>query len=247
MSEEIFASLASEDKRSLILQELQDGNTLDTIWEKLNGPMADRQSRQRSGQNKDDMEWVGDVVENTRADSRQNTKEEQDGEPWTRAMSDDVLIEHFLSLYFCWEYPIFATLSRQHFLADYRAGRRRYCSSLLVNAILAIGCSLSGMHETDIGTDSNRHVSGQQLFDEAGRLLAKEDDTPQLTNVQALGILSIFELSCGNQHKSILYSGRSIRMAVEMGLHLDTLTSQFPQIELEVRSATIWGAFALDK
>ena len=247
MSEEIFASLASGDKRSLILQELQDGNTLDTIWGKLNGPMADRQSRQRSGQNKDDMEWVGDVVENTRADSRQNTKEEKDGEPWTRAMSDDVLIEHFLSLYFCWEYPIFATLSRQHFLADYRAGRRRYCSSLLVNAILAIGCSLSGMHETDIGIDSNRQVSGQQLFDEAGRLLVKEDDTPQLTTVQALGIMSIFELSRGNQHESILYSGRSIRMAVEMGLHLNTSISQLPQIEIEVRSATIWGAFALDK
>src|SRR5450432_4348178 len=58
-----------------------------------------------------------------------------DGEYWTSLTSDSEMVEHLLSLYFCWEYPIFASLSKRHFLEDFRARRRRYCSSLLVNAI----------------------------------------------------------------------------------------------------------------
>lgn len=33
---------------------------------------------------------------------------------WTTVTSDTELIEHFLALYFCWEYPIFASLSKEH-------------------------------------------------------------------------------------------------------------------------------------
>ncbi|XMA13658.1 hypothetical protein WAI453_006449 [Rhynchosporium graminicola] len=53
-------------------------------------------------------------------------------------------------------------------------------------------------------------------------------------------------MSRGNENQSIFYSGESVRMAVEMGLYLYRSSAQLPQIELEVRSATIWGAFALD-
>ncbi|KAL2073461.1 hypothetical protein VTL71DRAFT_10785 [Oculimacula yallundae] len=242
MSEDVFTSLGSGDSRILILQALQDGSTLESIWKRLNESIADGQSRLDVERNKDDIEQAREVVEYT----RQDTEEEQDGEPWTRVTSNDAFIEHLLSLYFCWEYPIFATLSRQHFLTDYRARRRRYCSSLLVNAILAIGCVFSDAPETDPSTNKNKHVSGQQLFDEAERLLAKEAKTPRLTTVQALGLMSILELSRGNQNQSSFYSGESVRMAVEMGLHLDPSNPQLPQVELEVRSATIWGAFALD-
>ncbi|XMA13646.1 hypothetical protein WAI453_006437 [Rhynchosporium graminicola] len=242
MSEDVFASLGLGYCRILMLQALQDGNTLESIWQRLNESIADGQSRLDVEQNKHDMEQAREVVEYARRDP----EEEQDGEPWTRVTSDDVFIEHLLSLYFCWEYPIFATLSQQHFLTDYRARRRRYCSYLLVNAILAIGCVFSGTPEMDPSTNTNKRVSGQQLFDEAERLLAKESRTPRLTTVQAFGTMSIFELSRANQNQSSFYSGESVRMAIEMGLHLHPSNPQLPQVELEVRSATVWGAFALD-
>jgi hypothetical protein len=42
-----------------------------------------------------------------------------------------------LSLYFSWD-SIFAPFNKKLFLEDFHHGRRRYCSSLLINAILAL-------------------------------------------------------------------------------------------------------------
>jgi len=61
-----------------------------------------------------------------------------------------------------------------------------------------------------------------------------------------LGVMSLFEASRGRDSQSLFYSGQSIRMAVEMGLHCTVLEDEIPDIEREVRSATIWGAFTLD-
>src|SRR4051812_7278597 len=113
--------------------------------------------------------------------------------PWTAVTTDAALIDHLLSLYFCWEYPIFASLSRQHFLTDFQSGRRRYCSPLLINTILAVGYQLS----TDSRRNSYRTVSGNDFATEAERLLVFEQAIPSLTTVQALGILSILEASQG--------------------------------------------------
>lgn len=59
---------------------------------------------------------------------------------WTDITSDIDLVWHLLALYFCWEYPIFASLSKENFLNDFKDGRPRYCSPMLVNALLALGC-----------------------------------------------------------------------------------------------------------
>jgi hypothetical protein len=62
---------------------------------------------------------------------------------WTALTSDNTLVQHLLALYFCWEYPTFASLSKEHFLQDFQEGRNRYCSPILVNALLALGCRFS--------------------------------------------------------------------------------------------------------
>jgi hypothetical protein len=61
-------------------------------------------------------------------------------ESWTTVTTDGELVEHLLALYFCWEYPICASVSKEHFMEDFRKGHARYCSSLLVNALLALAC-----------------------------------------------------------------------------------------------------------
>jgi hypothetical protein len=163
--------------------------------------------------------------------------------PWTAVTTDGALIEHLMSLYFCWEYPIFASLSRQHFLADFRSGRHRYCSPLLVNTILAVGYQFS----SDSIRNSNGTVSANDFANETERLLEFEQDIPSLTTVQALGILSILEASQGRSEQSAFHCGQAIRMAVEMGLHLDVGVPQLSGTEHEVRRATVWGAFTLEQ
>jgi hypothetical protein len=169
---------------------------------------------------------------------------------WTNVTSDGALVEHLMTLYFCWEYPTFASLSKEHFLEDFRNGIRKHCSSLLVNALLALGCRFSTMPQAQ-KDPKKRHTSGDHFFAEALRLLRLETDRHKLTIIQALGLMSIREASCGRSSESLVYSGQSIRLAIEMGLHhepdVGSGGSEEADIEHAVRSVTFWGAFSLDQ
>ena len=163
---------------------------------------------------------------------------------WTEVTSDQELIEHLLSLYFVWEYPIFATLSKKHFLADFRSGSHTYCSSLLVNALLAIGCSFSDRREARMDAEKEE-TAGDHFFQEVKRLLSDQRGQ-SLETVQVLGLMSIREARCGRESESWFFAGQSIRLAIEMGLHINSLQN-LTNVENEVRTATFWGAFTLDQ
>lgn len=163
---------------------------------------------------------------------------------WTSITNDVNLVQHLLALYFCWEYPTFASLSKEHFLHDFQDGRHRYCSPILVNALLALGCRFSTQPMTR-ANPIDPYSSGDHFFKESQRLFNEEIDHHSLTTIQALGIMSIREASCGRDSESWYYAGQSIRLALEMGLH--RIHDEDDEDELAVQSATFWGAFALDQ
>jgi len=167
---------------------------------------------------------------------------------WTSVTSDGAFVEHLMALYFCWEYPTFASLNKEHFLEDMRGGNPRYCSSLLVNALLAVGCRFSTQPNSRTDPDDG-NTAGDHFFAEASRLLELETDRHSLTTIQALGLMSIREASCGRSSHSIFLSGQSIRLAIEMGLHFDVPDGDgdTAKVDHAVRSATFWGAFSLDQ
>ncbi|KAL6917071.1 hypothetical protein FSST1_008566 [Fusarium sambucinum] len=164
-------------------------------------------------------------------------------EAWTTITNDINLVLHLLALYFCWEYPIFASLSKEHFLRDFRDGRHRYCSPLLVNALLALGCRFS-THSVTRANSKDSHSAGDQFFKESQRLFDQETDHHSLTTIQALGIMSIREASCGRDSRSRYCAGQSIQLAFEMGLH--HTPDKGDQDESAVQLATFWGAFSLE-
>ncbi|KAF7862637.1 hypothetical protein EAF04_007510 [Stromatinia cepivora] len=167
---------------------------------------------------------------------------------WTKVTSDSAFVDHLMALYFCWEYPTFASLSKEHFLHAYRNGKQDHCSELLVNSILALGCRFST--HANARTDPNdSSTAGGHFFAEATRLLKCEEDRHSLTTIQALGLMAIREASRGRSSASIYLSGQSLRLAIEMGLHLEAMGER-PSEPVEgteaVRLATFWGAFSLD-
>lgn len=164
---------------------------------------------------------------------------------WTTVTKDSGLVEHLLSLYFCWEYPTFASLNKEHFLKDFAKGQARFCSSMLVNALLALGCRFSTKPNTR-ANPNDHHTSGDHFFKECQRLYYQEDNHHKLTTIQALGIMSIREASCGRDSESWWYAGQSIRLAIEMGLH-QIQDHGRDDDESAVQAATFWGAFALDQ
>jgi hypothetical protein len=67
---------------------------------------------------------------------------------WTNVTSDPELVIHLMNMYFTWHYTYFTTLSKSLFYREFLLGkpppgtRRKteYCTPLLVNAMLALGC-----------------------------------------------------------------------------------------------------------
>ena len=163
--------------------------------------------------------------------------------PWTNVVQDEKIVQHLLNLYFCWEYPTFASLSRKHFFHDYYEGNRQFCSSLLVNALLSLGARFS---KSPIARgDAGGQTVGEQFFEECKRLLEADNGEPCLPTVQALGLMSLREASCGRN-----VMRRSMHMALEMQLEKDLYHLNgvaFTETEREVRAATFWGCFTLEQ
>lgn len=177
---------------------------------------------------------------------------------WTTVTSDPDLVMHLINMYFCWHYTFFTTLSKTLFLRDFKLGkpppgsRRNYCTPLLVNAMLALGCHFTSRPESR-AVRGDSATAGDHFFKEAKRLILEGDlhEVPTLTTVQALALMSVREAGCGREAKGWVYSGMSFRMACDLGLNLDSGGMQFSKAidenEEDARRITFWGCFLFDK
>lgn len=181
---------------------------------------------------------------------------------WTDVTNDPDLVMHLVNMYFTWHYTFFTTLSKQLFFRDFMLGQppvhaRRhthYCTPLLVNAILALGCHFTS-HAGARDDPEDSATAGDHFFREAKRLIMENDEheRPRLTTVQALALMSVREAGCGREGRGWVYSGMSFRMACDMGLNLDSsqLTSNTyvsgDENEEDVRRVTFWGCYLFDK
>jgi hypothetical protein len=181
---------------------------------------------------------------------------------WTNVTSDPDLITHLLNMYFTWHYPSFVCLSKELFYEDFHRGRslqstnrtRLYCTPVLVNAMLALGCHFTSVSGARDDPDDSA-TAGDHFFREAKRLIMEHDEheKPSLATVQAFGLMSVREAGCGREAKGWVYSGMAFRMACDMGLNLDSthLSSDRPhsgnEIEDDARRITFWGCFLFDK
>jgi len=179
---------------------------------------------------------------------------------WTTVTRDTEVILHLLNMYLSWHYPYFTTLSKSLFLRDFLLGkppgrpkRIMYCSSLLVNAMLALGCHFTNS-PAGCADPHDPTTKGDAFFAEAKRLIMENDEyeKPRLTTVQALALMSVREAGCGREAKGWVYSGMSFRMALDMGLNLDSggMTANketMDEKEIDARRVTFWGCFLFDK
>ena len=188
------------------------------------------------------------------------TSPEDSATSWTSVTSDKNLIIHLLNMYFTWHYTYFATLSKSLFFRDFWRGRHQsasarseYCTPLLVNAMLALGCHFTSWPASR-GDPNDSSTAGDHFFKEAKRLIVENDEfeNPRLATVQALALMSVREAGCGREPKGWVYSGMSFRMACDMGLNLgltsgNSGSSGLSEQEVDARRITFWGCFLFDK
>lgn len=199
---------------------------------------------------------IGEDATTSAEDSNQYYSTEDALLSWTEVTKDSKLVIHLMHMYFTWHYTYFTTLSKSLFYPDFLLGkpapdsrkRTRYCSSLLVNAMLALGCHFTSW-EASREVPLNSATAGDHFFREAKRLimLDGEWENPRLTTVQALALMSVREAGCGREAKGWVYSGMSFRMAYDLGLNVDSGSSNRSDVEIDARKVTIWGCFLFDK
>ena len=180
---------------------------------------------------------------------------------WTRVTRDRELIIHLLNMYFTWHYTFFTTLSKSLFYRDFERGKSAaekcrgniYCTPLLVNVMLALGCHFTS-HRGAREDPDDSGTAGDHFFREAKRLLMDDDEyeRPRLATVQALALMSVREAGCGREGKGWAYSGISFRMACDLGLNfqsggLRTKNPSSDEAEEDERRITFWGCFLFDK
>jgi hypothetical protein len=209
---------------------------------------------------------TSNLIHLTQEDSNEDIEEYPPQEnavvSWTNVTDDPDLVLHLLNMYFTWHYTYFTTLSKALFYKDFILGkpppnaRRKtwYCTPLLVSAILALGCHFTS-HTGARANPDDSATAGDHFFKEAKRLIMENDEheKPRLTTVQALALMSVREAGCGREAKGWVYSGMSFRMALDMGLNLDSgrLTTNRSvngdEAEEDVRRVTFWGCYLFDK
>lgn len=163
---------------------------------------------------------------------------------WFSTPQDPELVQHLLNLYFCWIHPFHQFFSRENFLYDMTHARNGYCSSLLLNAILAFACHYSDRPSARL-IPMNAMTAGDEFFAEARRLI-DIDEGPSLTVVQALMLMGARESARGRESSGYQWIGAAGRMVLELGLHLNVSDAAISAEENEVRKITLWKAFNLE-
>ncbi|KAI1212069.1 fungal-specific transcription factor domain-containing protein [Annulohypoxylon truncatum] len=161
------------------------------------------------------------------------------------------LTRHLTDLYFTWQNPSLYVVDRREFEKARDAyvlykRENTFYSEVLVNALCAVGAAFN----------NNRYpglpFSLSEFFAKRTRaLIDMELDTPRIATIQGLAVLSIHEASATRDTRGWLLSGMAIRLAFDLGLHLNT--KQYVQDgtmtaeEARARSVTFWGLIATDR
>ncbi|RJE18422.1 Transcription factor [Aspergillus sclerotialis] len=111
--------------------------------------------------------------------------------PWTTITDDDGTVSHLVSHHFTWNQPIFNWIDRDLFIRDMKSKSldSKFCSPLLVNAVLAGACFYSNYSEV-YATPGDPSSRGLHFLNEAKRLLDAEEGRLTLPTFQ--GIAEIY-------------------------------------------------------
>jgi Fungal specific transcription factor domain/Fungal Zn(2)-Cys(6) binuclear cluster domain len=180
-----------------------------------------------------------------------HTPPDADDYRWTTVTEDKEFIEHLFDSYFMWQHSFFQNFPEELFRQDYETGRTKYCSRVLVNAICAAGCLLSGRPEAR-GDQYDPSTAGAGFFEE-GMILLNRADRASIPTTAGVFLLSHVEGYRARLGAMWGLVGRSARMALDLGLHLkhDRMPfDQFPsstQREESARIHAFWGCFISDQ
>ncbi|KAF7587869.1 hypothetical protein BBP40_006638 [Aspergillus hancockii] len=136
---------------------------------------------------------------------------------WTSLVDNDTA-SHLLSFYFAWENPTWQLIDQYSFIDDLEHRRGKFCSSLLVTALLFFGCSLS--YNLDKITDrrEEKYLS-KKLYAEIQRLWELEKNDASLPTAQSSILIGLLCCTFGLDRIGTQYIMHGAQLCLRLGLH----------------------------
>ncbi|KAJ3457933.1 hypothetical protein MRS44_012042 [Fusarium solani] len=162
---------------------------------------------------------------------------------WTTVPIPNDLAAKVLALYLETDHPLLGTFDPDLFLDDLVNRRSRYCSGVLVSALMYWGCQMYTAWDPGI----KEYLSKFSQEAEARWLDEKANDS--LPNLAVAQLLSLAYLSHGKDHLVLTFMSQANAMATRMGLlgvNPESVASTVRGMAPELQSATsyaAWGTF----
>ncbi|KAK5996294.1 Nitrogen assimilation transcription factor nit-4-like protein [Cladobotryum mycophilum] len=137
---------------------------------------------------------------------------------WTTVCDDDIMMKDMLHNFFLYEYSWITNFHKDDFLEDMASGRTEFCSSLLVNVLLAFAshCHLTLPYRAEFW---NPQGLGYKFFAEAKRLWELEAySTKSLPTVQAATLFHLQYVLFGLDELAYTYITQAIDMSQQLHL-----------------------------
>lgn len=160
---------------------------------------------------------------------------------WTAVCHDDNLMRDLLAGFLRCEYQFSAAFQKDYFLEDMSRQQSEFCSSLLVNIVLAYCCiCYSQLERRD--EYWNPTTLTYRFFVEAQRLWQLSADVPRITTIQASILFNVFYNLCGLDEVGQSYRIHAVDLAHKICLFDDSPTIVGERTR-RGRAYTAWALF----
>lgn len=155
--------------------------------------------------------------------------------------------DYLMDLFWQHYNSVIHVLHHEAFNEDRENGRTQFYSGFLHVCVLAMGYRFADKTRPDMQSISLPEKEST-LHREVKHMLDQELERPGgIPSVVALLLLGDLECQVGRDNLGWLYAGLAVRLAFDIGLHLDTRLSGLPAREVEIRQMTLWACVVYDK
>ncbi|KJZ69455.1 hypothetical protein HIM_11160 [Hirsutella minnesotensis 3608] len=118
---------------------------------------------------------------------------------WTRAGLTVASVRHLFGALLTWDYFPFCLMCKNPFLRDFYNGSNHYCSSSLVNALIALAIRVVNETNKEAERPGPGWSGSEAFFAEAEAIIDSTESSTNLPDIQALGVLSLYHIYCGRE------------------------------------------------
>ncbi len=155
--------------------------------------------------------------------------------------------EYLMNLFWQHYNGVLHVVHQEAFNEDREHGRTQFYSGFLHVCILAMGYRFADKSRPDVQRIALPDRESL-LHREAKYMLDLELEHPGgIPSVAALLIFADGEVGVGRDNTGWMYAGMAMRLAYDIGLHLDSSASGMSQREVDIRRMTLWACVIYDR